>query len=129
VASGESVGGVHHVALRVADVERALGFYGGLLGLPVLRRFEEPALPLRSAWLQAGPLVLMLERRLRGEGPNTGSGHLLAFAVSDLDAWRNRLATAGVPTSDRTTHTLFVRDPDGHRVGLSDFDFKGALIS
>ena len=129
MAEGEPVGAVHHLALRVADVERAREFYAGLLGLAEERRFAETDGRLRSVWLQAGPLVLMLERQLRGTGPETGSGHVLAFAVSDLPAWQARLAAAGVAVDDRTPHTLFLRDPDGHRVGLSDFAFEAALLS
>ena len=30
---------LHHLALRVADCERALAFYSGLLGLPEVRLF------------------------------------------------------------------------------------------
>ena len=125
---GESVGAAHHLALRVADVERALAFYTGVLGLTERRRFQEPDGRLRSAWLQAGTLVLMLEQRLRGTGSETGSGHVLAFAVSDLAAWEARLATVGVAIDDRTAQTLFVRDPDGHRVGLSAYAFEASLI-
>jgi diguanylate cyclase (GGDEF)-like protein len=121
VAPDDAAGSVHHVALRVADVGRSLAFYGGLLGLRELRTFLEADGSLRSAWLEAGPVVLMLEGRLRGVGPEAGSGHLLALAISDLPAWRSRLAEAGVAVEDRTEHTLYVRDPDGHRVGLSDF--------
>lgn len=126
MAEGEPVGAVHHLALRVADVERALGFYTGLLGLVEHRRFSEPDGRLRSVWLRAGPLVLMLECSLRGAGAEAGSGHVLAFAVSDLPAWEARLTAAGVAVDDRTPHTLFLRDPDGHRVGLSDFAFEAA---
>ncbi len=114
--------GIHHLALRVADVERARAFYADLLGLAELRRFEEAGF-LRSLWLKAGDTVLMLERRLRGAGPAEGSGHLLAFPVDDLQAWGERLAAAGIAVEDRSEHTLYVRDPDGHRVGLSDFSF------
>jgi glyoxylase I family protein len=128
VERGEPVGAVHHLALRVADVERALAFYADVLGLTERRRLEEPDGRLRSAWLQTGTLVLMLEQELRGSGPEIGSGHVLAFAVGDLSAWEARLATAGVAIDDRTAHTLFVRDPDGHRVGLSAFVFEAALI-
>jgi hypothetical protein len=39
--------------------------------------------------------------------------------VDDLAAWEARLARAGIPIVDRTAHTLYVHDPDGHRVGLS----------
>ena len=104
MASGEPVGAVHHLALRVADVERALGFYAGVLGLPELRRFEEPDGRLRSAWLQAGPLVLMLEHRLRGAGPEAGSGHVLVVTRAD----DGRMATIRARDLD---HTELVR-PD-----------------
>ncbi len=111
---------LHHVALRVADCERSAAFYGGLLGLPELRRTEEGG-ALRAVWLRAGDVVVMLERALRGSGDTAGSGHLLAFAVDDIAEWERRLAAAGVAVADRTEHTLYVRDPDGHRVGLSRF--------
>ena len=112
---------VHHLALRVADCERAAAFYTGLLGLPELRRFEDAGRP-RSIWLRAGGAVLMLELGLRGLGPDQGSGHLLALAVDSLPEWEARLAAAGVAVDDRTAHTLYVRDPDGHRVGLSVYE-------
>ena len=109
---------VHHLALRVADPERAAAFYRGLLGLEELRRFEEAG-GLRSVWLKAGDAVLMLERALRGPGAAAGSAHVLAFAVDDLQGWESRLAGAGIAVADRTLHTLYINDPDGHRVGLT----------
>ncbi|HUG54719.1 MAG TPA: VOC family protein [Vicinamibacteria bacterium] len=111
--------GVHHVALRVSDPERSLQFYGGVLGLPEVRRFATREGQVRSIWVQVGGVVVMLEREIRGAGPPAGSGHVLAFAVDDLAEWQDRLAQAGVVPDDRTASTLFVRDPDGHRVGLS----------
>jgi len=113
---------LHHLALRVSDCARAAAFYSGLLGLPEVRRLQQGG-ALRAVWLSAGGAVIMLERSLRGAGPAEGSGHVLAFAVSDLRAWEERLAAAGVPVDDRTEETLFVRDPDGHRVGLSAHRF------
>ena len=114
---------IHHLALRVADPERSRAFYADLLGL-VERRRQEDAQGLRAIWLDAGPVVLMLERELRGKGPPAGSGHLLALAVAELGAWEERLRGAGVVVEDRTEHTLYFQDPDGHRVGVSDFRFK-----
>ncbi len=110
----------HHLALRVADCEPALAFYAGLLGLKELHRTVTDGI-LAAVWLDAGGLVLMLERRLRGAGPESGSGHLLALAVDDLAAWEARLASACVSIVDRTAFTLYVADPDGHRVGLTTF--------
>lgn len=116
---------IHHLALRVTDLERARAFYSDLLGLPELRRQHDPAGSVRAIWLRAGGSVLMLERALRGSGEPSGSGHLLAFGVDDLATWQARLARAQVPIDDRTPHTLYLRDPDGHRVGLSDHVFDG----
>ncbi len=111
---------IHHLALRVADCQRAAAFYAGLLCLGELRRFEEGGV-LRAVWLALDGGVLMLERQLRGSGPETGSGHVLSLAVDELAPWEKRLTEAGVAITDRTDHTLFVSDPDGHRVGLSTF--------
>jgi glyoxylase I family protein len=111
---------LHHVALRVADCEVARAFYSELLGLKETRR-SEGADGLASVWVQAGETILMLERRLRGSGADSGSGHVLAFSVDDLGEWERRLAQAGVAVEDRTAHTLYFRDPDGHRVGLTTY--------
>ena len=61
--------------------------------------------------------------------PPTGSGHVLALEAEDLRAWEERLAAAGVPIDDRTAETLFVRDPDGHRVGLSAHRFPDEFFA
>jgi len=114
---------IHHVALRVADVERSRAFYSDLLGLRELRRFEDAGGALRSVWLRADPAVLMLETQLKGAGPEDGSGHVLALAVHSLHEWEERLQAAGVKIEDRTAYTLYLRDPDGHRVGLSVYRF------
>jgi catechol 2,3-dioxygenase-like lactoylglutathione lyase family enzyme len=109
---------IHHLALRVADPEASLAFYSGVLGLPEVRRFEEDG-RVRSIWVRAGDAVVMLERAIKGAGPQTGSGHVLVLAVVDLDDWVRRLEEAGHPAIDRTASTLYVADPDGHRVGLT----------
>jgi catechol 2,3-dioxygenase-like lactoylglutathione lyase family enzyme len=112
---------LHHLALRVSDCERAAAFYEGVLGLRELRRFHEGE-TVRSIWLRAGDAVLMLERALRGHGPESGSGHLLALSIDSLAAWETRLRDSGVPIDDRSQYTLYVRDPDGHRVGLTVYE-------
>ena len=111
---------IHHLALRVADPESAAAFYSGVLGLRVLRRVAG-ADGLRAVWLRAGTTILMLERELRGQGAGGGSAHVVALAVEDLRAWQRRLRRAGIPVVDRTEHTLYVADPDGHRVGLTTY--------
>jgi catechol 2,3-dioxygenase-like lactoylglutathione lyase family enzyme len=116
--------GIHHVALRVADPERSLTFYGGVLGLPETRRLLDEGGRLRAIWVALPGAVLMLEREIKGAGPGSGSGHVLVLAVDDLAAWESRFAEAGIPLLDRTAATLYVADPDGHRVGVSVFEFE-----
>jgi glyoxylase I family protein len=112
---------VHHLALRVADCARSAAFYEGVLGFRETRRFHEGP-SVRAIWLRAGDAILMLETALRGTGPDHGSGHVLVFAVDALPGWEALLAAHGVAVDDRTAYTLYLRDPDGHRVGLTVFD-------
>ncbi len=103
----------------MARLER---FYAGTLGLEVVRRDEGRG----SVWLRAGGAVLMLEPAREGEPPVPAhTMELLAFSVEDagLVGWRDRLWVAGVEIEDATAHTLYFRDPDGRRVGVSDYVF------
>ena len=117
---------VHHVALRVADPTVSAAFYSGVLGLPEVRRFEEGG-GVRSIWVRAGGCVLMLEREIKGAGPATGSGHVLVLEVADLASWIGRLERSGHPLLDRTAATVYVADPDGHRVGLTVYPRERSL--
>lgn len=110
---------LHHLALRTADVPRLEEFYRGVLGLRVVRRTEAS-----SVWLDAGGTLIMLERRADGE-PSVPEGtlELVAFAITEGEraAWAAKLANAGIAIEARTDFTLYVRDPDGRRVGVSAY--------
>ena len=107
---------IHHVALRTRDLQRLERFYGGLLGLRVLRRDDSRG----SVWLDAGGTVLMLERAAAHE-PRLPEGtmDLVAFAVDDKEPWRARVSVEA-----ETEHTLYFRDPDGRRVAVSSYPFR-----
>jgi glyoxylase I family protein len=114
---------IHHLALRARDVAVTERFYVSVLGLEVVARRDERG----SVWLDAGGVVVMLERA-EGDGEPpipAGTRELVAFAVDHLPSWRRRLAEAGVDIEGETPHTLYVRDPDGRRVGLSTYVFSG----
>ena len=119
---------IHHVALRVADPLASLAFYNGVLGLRELRRIHEGE-RVRSVWVAAGTCALMLEREIKGAGPAAGSGHVLVLEVASLDEWIARLARAGHPLLDRKASTVYVADPDGHRVGLTVFSRETMLAT
>lgn len=114
--------GIHHLALRVRDCAASARFYVEAFDLREVRRNEDQG-GVRAIWLLAGDAVLMLERSIRGAGPADGSGHVLVFATSDLEASARRLHDLGIPVTDRTGSTLYVEDPDGHRAGVSCFRF------
>jgi len=112
---------LHHLALGARDVERVAAFYRATLGLGEVARHLDAGGALRSIWLRAGEVVLMIERtsdELRhvdgvGAGP-----FLLAFDVS-LDE-RAELESRVVVES-RSEHTSYFRDPEGNRVALSHY--------
>jgi catechol 2,3-dioxygenase-like lactoylglutathione lyase family enzyme len=114
---------VHHIAFRSQDVDRLERFYAGVLGLQVVRRDDDRG----SVWLRAGSAFLMLERAAAGEAPSLparlGSLDLVAFAIDERDreTWRERLAGAAVSVEAETAHTLYFRDPDGRRIGVSSY--------
>ncbi len=109
---------VHHLAFRTRDVERLVGFYSGILGLPVTRRSE------RGAWLDAEGTLVMLERCAPGE-PEVppGSMEIVVFGIAPeaRAGLAATLAARGVPLEAESEFTLYFRDPDGRRVGLSHY--------
>jgi catechol 2,3-dioxygenase-like lactoylglutathione lyase family enzyme len=123
--------GLHHLAIQCADLERCERFYRDVLGLRVLKRWpREEGGGDRSVWLAAGdgpeaPFIA-LERADRGpedRGWRDGRAglHLAAFRIParERSGWEERLAAAGVEVVDRSRWTLYVRDPEGNRIGLS----------
>ncbi len=111
---------IHHIALRTRDLAKLEAFYVSVVGLTSFRRDEARG----SVWLDASGLIVMLERAADDErSVSIGTHDLVAFAVDDLEACRDRLATAGLAIEAETMHTLYFRDPDGRRVAVSNYRF------
>jgi gamma-glutamylcyclotransferase (GGCT)/AIG2-like uncharacterized protein YtfP/catechol 2,3-dioxygenase-like lactoylglutathione lyase family enzyme len=121
--------GVHHLALQVADLPAVERFYRDVLGLPVVRRWPRPdGAGERAVWLDLGRGgFLALETvppETRGPDMQGQPGYfLLALRIqpSTRAAWSRRLAAAGHPIHQATDFTIYVRDPEGNRVGLSHY--------
>jgi glyoxylase I family protein len=115
---------LHHLAFRTSDVAALVSFYREMLGLEVVRE----SLP-RSVWLALGHgAVLMIERRDDDETPvATGSNELIAFAAADdvREAVRQN-ALASDCYDGETELTVYLRDPDGRRIGVSSYRFDAA---
>src|SRR3954454_7989546 len=124
--------GHHHLAVQVKDLPAAERFYVEVLGLQVLKRWprEDGGAGERSVWLSVGSgdefLALEACDAERPPAPFRdphGGLHLLALKISrdDRQAWEQRLARLNVEIVHRTKWTLYVRDPEGNRLGLSHF--------
>ncbi len=111
-----------HVAILVTDLERARGFYGGILGLqPVARDLKFP-----GAWYQIGQQQIHL---IVSDGVPTqslaakwGRNHHLALAVADLEVAHATLTAHGYSSqmSASGRQALFTQDPDGNVIELGE---------
>jgi glyoxylase I family protein len=110
------VRGIHHVSLNVRDVDAALRFYTGALGLA--RRDDRPGFGFGGAWLDAGPQQIHL---IEADVP-AALGQHLALQVDDLDAVVAELRSQALDVSDPspvgTGRQAFLTDPSGNLVEL-----------
>jgi catechol 2,3-dioxygenase len=117
---------IGHVHLKVADIDRALGFYRDVLGFEVMQRFGDEA-----AFLSAGGyhhhLGLNTWESRGGSPPAPGTTGLYHVAIrypdraTLADALR-RVLEAGIRITGASDHgvseAIYLRDPDGNGVEL-----------
>lgn len=117
---------IGHVHLKVADLERALAFYSGVLGFELTQRYGSQA-----AFLSAGGyhhhIGLNTWESLGGSPPPSGATGLYHTAVlyptraALADALR-RLIAAGISLTGASDHgvseALYLDDPDQNGVEL-----------
>lgn len=112
---------LNHVAIEVADVERAVDFYSRVLRLESLPR---PAFNFPGHWFRLGQTQELHIIGPRGEPTHAGSrGNHFALMVDDIDAWEAQLTRTGaqfMPKKSRPdgAFQIFVQDPDGHFIEL-----------
>jgi catechol 2,3-dioxygenase len=115
-----------HVHLKVANLERALGFYRDVLGFELTQRFGSSA-----AFLSAGGyhhhIGLNTWESDGGQRPANGTTGLYHLAIvyptrAELGDALRRLQKAGIPLEGASDHgvseALYLRDPDGNGVEL-----------
>ncbi len=117
---------IGHVHLKVADIDRALGFYCGVLGFDLIQRYGRQA-----AFISAGGyhhhIGLNTWESQGGQPPpprSTGLYHLAILyptRAALADALK-RLIAAGIPLDGASDHgvsqALYLRDPDQNGVEL-----------
>lgn len=125
--------GAHHLAIQVVDLQAVERFYVQVLGLVVTRRWPGAAgSGDRSVWIELSDESFLALERVSGpvaeDDPHRSGLHLIALgiAVQQRDAWLERFAACGVPLERASPYTLYVRDPEGNRVGLSHWPHPAA---
>ncbi len=117
---------IGHVHLKVADLDRALGFWHGVLGFDVMARIADQA-----AFLSAGGyhhhIGLNTWESKGGSAPAPGTTGLYHVAVRfpdrrSLAAAVSRVLEAGIGLDGASDHgvseAVYLRDPDGNGVEL-----------
>jgi catechol 2,3-dioxygenase-like lactoylglutathione lyase family enzyme len=130
--SGNTTRGLHHYAVAVSDLDRAIGWYARVLGFETERRFgfSEQGTEIAHIVDPNGVRIELLAREGAEEGPDTGAdpfGALLVrgpkhvgFLVEDAGVVWRRMRELGVELLAEPTvvepagvKNCFVRDPDG----------------
>ena len=117
---------IGHVHLKVADLERALGFYCGVLGFELTQRYGSQA-----AFVSAGGyhhhIGLNTWESRDGTPPPPGTTGLFHVAIlyptrATLGDALRRLQAAGITLDGAADHgvseALYLRDPDSNGVEL-----------
>jgi catechol 2,3-dioxygenase len=123
IDAGVSIG---HVHLKVADLDRALAFYCGVLGFQITQRYG-PSAAFVSAGGYHHHIGLNTWDSHGGSPPAPGTTGLYHVAIvyptraALADALR-RLIAAGIPLEGASDHgvseALYLRDPDDNGVEL-----------
>ena len=117
--------GLHTLICEVSDMDRAVAFYGGVLGLPVT--FTSPywtSVSLGSARLGLHPPM--------GAGTKDGGGWIVGVEVEDIAALRTHLNSNGHKTGEYHDTpggvVMDFTDPDGNRLQAMQVGAKAASV-
>ena len=122
-----------HVALVVDDMERSTLWYGRALAME--RRFAD-------VWTGSGdPVVLCNDEACvalfaPADGDAVGDGRSRHFVLKldrpNFVEAQLHLDAAGIPYElwdHRISHSLYVRDPDGHQVELTTYELEAVDVN
>ena len=117
-----AIKGLDHVVLRVADLERAIGFYCGVLGCREERRAES----INLVQLRAG--ASLIDLIAAESAPDNANMDHFAVRIEPFDeaALREHLESHGVEVGEVASRygaegqgpSLYIKDPDGNTVEL-----------
>jgi methylmalonyl-CoA/ethylmalonyl-CoA epimerase len=119
-AAAPAISHIGQIAIIVKELDRAIGFYQNILGLPLLFRAGN------LAFLQCGQTRLMLDAAAEPEFDHPGS--ILYFSVPDINAAHQKMKSLGAVFRDQPhmiarmfDHELwmtFFKDTEGNTLAL-----------
>ncbi len=98
---------IEHIGIAVSDLEEAIAFYEGVLGLKCYKIEEIADQKVKTAFLKAGETKIELLQSTDSDGPigrfleKRGEGiHHIAFAVENIEEYLHHAETLGVRLID-----------------------------
>ena len=117
---------VGHIHLKVSDLERAIGFYSGVLGFELMQRYGDQAAFLSAGGYHHHIGLNTWHSKGGGPAPEWAAGlYHVAFLFPDrasLGAALQRVLDHGTPLDGAADHgvseAVYFRDPDGNGIEL-----------
>jgi len=128
-----SVCALDHIVLNVDDIERALSFYQGALGLAAERveAWRSGAVRFPSLRINESTIIDLVAAPPAAMGTRTNLAHFcLVTDSADLEAATRQLAQAGVPVEQGpvvrsgargNALSIYFRDPDENLIELRTY--------
>lgn len=121
----------HHGGVSVADLDRAIAWYGRVLGFEVENRFGIPKAAAQCAMLRKGALRIELfqvdgaaplpeDRRVPNQDLKTHGNKHIAFRIADLDRFLGAMQSVDADIAfvvrEAFGRACFIRDDTGNLI-------------
>ncbi len=111
--------GTDFITVATRDFDAAIAFYGGVLGLPLSKRWGQ----MPAAEFETGNLTIAVLQSDAFGIEFGANNHPIEFRVDDLDAARAELESRGIEFKGETLdsgvcYQAFFEDPDGNALAI-----------
>jgi len=111
--------GTDFITIATRDIDRAVDFYGGVLGLPELKRWGQ----MPGVEFETGNLTVAVMQSDAFGVEFQANNHPIDFHVDDFEAARVELESRGVKfmgdvLDSGVCHQAFFQDPDGNVLAI-----------
>ncbi len=116
----KKLGAIHHIAIKVKNLEPVADFYREVLSLKQIDAKLDKRGRARSYWFDCAGTILMIEQ---GENIASCRSHLVALTIKKTkrDLWKKHLTKYNVEITSESEHSIYFSDPEGNMLALSHF--------